>query len=110
VKAFPFLFFPFLFLFTETYLHLERLSGDYQRIRLNQQMKQLEEEIRALDALRAELEGRDRINAAAEGYGLVEPEPNQIEVLRIQHVPIARESNYDLAKANAENELSRTAN
>jgi len=100
LKWWPHLAIPFGVLFVETFLHLGILGNDYERARINQHMKALQQEVLDLNARRAELEAMGRIQQTAVQLGLVEPEPNQVEVLVVErpHGPVLAEQPFSMAR------------
>ncbi|MBI4557471.1 MAG: hypothetical protein HY706_07810 [Candidatus Hydrogenedentes bacterium] len=99
-KWLPVLLLPFSVLFLETWLTTQSLEADYEVGRLNKRVRELREELDALRAEIAKLEAMDRVHAKAPDLGLVEPEPNQIEIIYAPPDSTApsREPHYTVAQ------------
>lgn len=78
----PVLLVPFSVLFTETWLHTRILRYGYDSSDLQVELRRLEERLKDLRGQEASLNRLDLLDAQAPDLGLVEPEPDQIVVIR----------------------------
>jgi hypothetical protein len=92
-KGLPFLVLPFALFFTETYLHTQRLNNDYEINAINDELLRLGKSIEALEAEKASLENLKLMEARAAQMQFVEPEPNQIETVRVER-RVADDADY----------------
>ena len=94
LKWTPFLVMPFSVLFVETQLHVKILAKDYEISAVKRQIRACEQAIEQLEEEELKLKAMDRMAAKALELNLVEPEVNQIQVVRREapedSAPIAR--------------------
>lgn len=99
----PFLVLPFSLFFFETWLRTQTIMLGYETNRMDIEIRDVRERIDDLGNQAANLERMERINSKARDYGLVEPRPNQTEVIIKRVRPQAdppipkRDSAYDVA-------------
>lgn len=86
VKWIPVLLVPFSAFFFETWLQLQIFERDYEAAELNRQIREINARIVGLEERADELVTLKKITEQAPDLGLVQPEPNQIEVVRIMPV------------------------
>ena len=72
---------PFAALAADTWLNAETLRKDYEIGDINGRLKVLAEALDELHVKEARLEAMDRMEIEAPDLGLVEPQPDQIEVI-----------------------------
>jgi len=65
----------------DTWLNTENLRNDYGIAGLNKQLKELQETLDGLKVKEASLEALDRIEIEAPDLGLIEPQPDQVQVI-----------------------------
>lgn len=83
VKWIPVLLVPFSAFFFETWLQLQIFQRDYEAAELSRQIREINARIEGLEERADELMTLDRITEQAPDLGLVQPEPSQIEVVRV---------------------------
>ncbi|MCC6488594.1 MAG: hypothetical protein IT364_13945 [Candidatus Hydrogenedentes bacterium] len=83
IKWVPVLAIPFSAFFAETWLQLQIFRRDYEAAELSRQIKETGSRIEALEEQADELMTLERIAAQAPDLGLVQPEPSQIEIVRL---------------------------
>jgi len=72
---------PALALASDTWLNTEMLRNDYEIALINKQIKELSDTLDGLRVEEARLETFDRIEIEAPDLGLIEPQPDQIQVI-----------------------------
>ncbi|MCX6374624.1 MAG: hypothetical protein NTU88_01045, partial [Armatimonadetes bacterium] len=65
----------------DTWLNTENLRNDYEVARLNRRIKELKDALDDLKVKTATLEALDRIETKAPDLDLIEPEPDQIQII-----------------------------
>lgn len=93
----------------DTWLNTENLRNDYGIAALNRQLKDLQETLDGLKVKEASLEALDRIEIEAPDLGLIEPQPDQIQVIYSPYPigpPAARQAGNDLPGENGERTFS----
>jgi hypothetical protein len=83
VKWIPVLLVPFTAFFFETWLQLQIFERDYEAAELSRQIRETNARIVGLEERGDELVTLKKITEQAPDLGLVQPEPNQIEVVRV---------------------------
>ena len=83
IKWLPALAIPFSAFFAETWLQLQIFHRDYEAAELTRQIRETGSRIEALEEQADELMTLERIAAQAPDLGLVQPEPSQIEIVRL---------------------------
>ena len=103
LKWIPVLLVPFSAFFFETWLQLQIFERDYEAAELSRQIRETSARINGLEERADELMTLERITEQAPDLGLVQPEPSQIEVVRV--VPSsefrADEAFYEIARLPA---------
>ncbi|MCL4694966.1 MAG: hypothetical protein KJ060_20940 [Candidatus Hydrogenedentes bacterium] len=79
----PILLVPFSAFFFETWLQLQIFERDYEAAELSREIRETNARIEGLEERADELMTLDRISEQAPDLGLVQPEPSQIEVVRV---------------------------
>ena len=102
---------PFCVLLFETWVHLQVYAYDYEASELNRYLRETNLRVNALEEQEDRLRTMDRIEAQAPDLNLIEPEPNQIQVVRQPSVQLTGpriheagapdETGYDMARLNA---------
>lgn len=87
LKWIPVLLIPFSAFFFETWLQLSIFRRDYEAYELSRQIRETNARIEALEERADELMTLDRITEQAPDLGLVQPQPSQIEVVRVNAGP-----------------------
>ena len=77
----PFLILPFSVLFFETWLHMESLNNGYKYADIEREKRETIARIDELEDRIISLNALSLIDANAPNLGLVEPNPNQLEIL-----------------------------
>jgi len=98
---------PFAVLFVETWIQLHIYQNDYQTNHLTQENRRLQNEIKDMEARKAELEAMRRLVTEAPQLGLVEPEQGQVRIITVlddrpNNTPAAREAPLALAQQQEE--------
>lgn len=70
-----------LVVFVDTWINTGNLHNDYEMAQVNKQLKELHETLDALKVEEASLRKLERIEIEAPDLGLVEPQPDQIQVI-----------------------------
>ena len=70
-----------LVVFIDTWINTGNLRNDYEMARVSAQLKELQEARDALKVREAELRKLERIEIEAPDLGLIEPQPDQIQVI-----------------------------
>jgi len=100
LKWVPVLFIPFSAFFFETWLQLQIFRRDYDAYELSRQIREINARIDALEERADELMTLERITEQAPDLGLVQPQPSQIEVVRVMENPEYRADKpfYEMAR------------
>ncbi len=72
---------PFAAVGFDTWLNTEQLRMDYDFMQVSRQVKDLSESLDKLKEQQTDLENSGRMRGAAPDLGLVEPQPEQIEII-----------------------------
>ena len=75
----------------DTWLNTENLRNDYEVARLNRRFKELKDSLDDLKVKTATLEALDRIETKAPDLDLIEPEPDQIQIIYTSEPIMAHE-------------------
>jgi len=84
----------------DTWLNTENLRNDYEAARLNRRFKELKDSLDDLKVRTATLEALDRIETKASDLDLIEPGPDQIQIIYTSEpimAPEKKETNDTLA-------------
>ncbi len=87
LKWVPVLLIPFSAFFFETWLQLQIFKRDYEAAELSREIRETNQRIDGLEERADELMTLKRITEQAPDLGLVEPEPNQIAVVKVTPGP-----------------------
>lgn len=79
---------PFSVVFFQTWLNTQTIKRDYKMADLNTRIRELQQTLDALRLEIARLQNMDRIEMEAPDMGLVQPNPEQIQVIEIE-APLA---------------------
>lgn len=98
----PLLAAPLSILFLQTWMRLEVVANDYAIRDLTLEIRTSARTIKDLQAKTAELEGMERLYANAPSLGLVDPGPDQFQVIQVAATDGADRSEkpYDVALLN----------
>jgi hypothetical protein len=77
----------------DTWLNTENLRNDYEAARLSRRLKELKDSLDDLKVKTATLEALDRIETKAPDLDLIEPEPDQIQIIYTSE-PIAEAASW----------------
>lgn len=101
-KYVPLLAAPFLIIFAEAWLNIGLLTNHYRASELSAQSRQLRSEIENLRDQRRDLERLERIYAEALELGLAEPNPGQIELMKLPEIAEVELSADESAGVNSQ--------
>jgi len=82
IKWVPVLFVIFSVLYVDAWLNTETRNNDYELAKSSTRIREIQESINAMRAEEAYLEGIKRLALLASEIGMVEPQPEQIQVVR----------------------------
>jgi hypothetical protein len=82
VRWLPLLAIPFGVLFAETWMQLEHYHLDYLTSKVGTEIRELKDDIKELNNLKANLEALERLDVMAVRLGLGRPGHNQIVIVR----------------------------
>jgi hypothetical protein len=82
IKWVPVLFVVFSVLYVDAWLNTETRNNDYDLAKSSTRIREIQESINAMRAEEAYLEGIKRLALLASEIGMVEPQPEQIQVVR----------------------------
>ena len=98
--------------FFETWLQLQVYRNDYESASLNREIKKTVQQINLLQDKADELATMDRLNAKAPDLGLVEPNPQQIQVVYphpvLPSVRTAQSPSYAVASLDTKAEAAKS--